>query len=311
MATAAARFMQVPVKQMFSDPTTLAESLQSCQKLFKYDGIAILLDTTLEAEACGCQLSWEEGEPPKVVSHIWADGKDPESLDVSAIERQGRIPVVLEVAKRLTQTMGREVAMLGVITGPLTLSRHLMGEAFNYLADNDSHAFMKMMDLSGKIASKLTKAFGELNFDAVILADERFSSLYPVHYPKIQPTLKTLRNLAKFYDIPLIILTRRVPPVPDDRFSAFLQFKADGFSLSNPISDLEIQSLPGGMLLGRCIPKSILLGSAEGIEKYVSELLDKSNNSRFFVASDWEIPPATPALNIHKVMQVLTGASAK
>jgi hypothetical protein len=46
IATAAARFMQVPIRQMFSDPTALANSLQYCHRLFKYDGIAILLDTT-------------------------------------------------------------------------------------------------------------------------------------------------------------------------------------------------------------------------------------------------------------------------
>ena len=93
MATAAAQFMQVPVSKLFSDPTTLANSLQSCQRLFKYDGIVILLDTTVEAEACGCQIAWQEREPPSIVSHI-LEGQEPERLDISGIESKGRIPMV-------------------------------------------------------------------------------------------------------------------------------------------------------------------------------------------------------------------------
>jgi uroporphyrinogen-III decarboxylase len=309
MATAAAQFMQVPVKQMFSDPTTLANSLQACQRLFKYDGVAVLLDTTLEAEALGCRISWEEKEPPKVVSHILSEGKDPESLDISTIETKGRIPVVLEAAKRLSQTAGRDVAMLGLVTGPMTFSKHLLGDDFAYAMDINSQLSLKLFTLWGKIALALARAYGELKFDAVVLADKDLASLFPVHYPKIQPMLKTMRNLVNYYDAPLIILTNCVPPVPVDRFTAFLRFEADGFSLGNPVADIKNISLPSGKLLGRCISRTILLGSTEGVENAVSELFDKGN--RFFVTSDWEVPAATPPVNLHKVMHMLTIARVK
>jgi len=238
VATAAAQFMQVPVQKLFSDPTTLANSLQSCQKLFRYDGIAILLDTTLEAEACGCQIAWREGEPPEVISHV-LERKEPQSLDVSAIEIKGRIPIVLEAAKRLAQTAGKDVALLGAVTGPITLGKHLMGDDFVAALDINTQLSQKVLELYGKVALALAKAYGELKFDAVILADRALASTYPAHYPKVQPILKTLRNLVNFYDMPLILLTGRVPPVPVDRFLAFLKLEADGFSLANPISELK------------------------------------------------------------------------
>jgi uroporphyrinogen-III decarboxylase len=307
MATAAAQFMQVPVSKLFSDPTTLANSLQACQRLFKYDGIAVLLDATLEAEACGCQIAWQEGEPPEVVSHVMM-GTEPETLDVSAIETKGRIPIVLEAAKRLAQTVGKDVALLGVVTGPITLGKHLMGDDFIHVLEIDTQLGQKVLELSGKIALALARAYGELKFDAVILADATLSSIYPVHYPKVQPLLKTLRNLVNFYDAPLIILTKRVPPVPVDMFSAFVRFDADGFSLGNPYSELKTLPLPNSKLFGRCMSKSALLGPIDVVEKATLELLDKSIGSRFFLTSEWEVPPNTPALNLHRVMQVLTRA---
>lgn len=309
MVTAAARFMQVPVRRLFSDPTTLANSLQSCQKLFKYDGITILLDTTLEAEACGCQIEWLDNEPPAVASHILEEQK-PESLDISLLESKGRIPVVLEAAKRLAQTSGKDIAMLGVITGPITLGKHLMGDDFIYALGNNTRTSQKVIGLSEKIALTLARAYGELKFDAIILADNGLASLYPVYYPVIQPLLKTLRNLTNFYDMSLIILTKRVPPVPVDRFSAFMKFEADGFSLGNHIAELKSLPLPSEKLLGRCIPKPAFLGPSDAIEKATLELLDKSIGNRFFITSEWEVPAATPAPNLHRVIQVLTSTAA-
>jgi uroporphyrinogen-III decarboxylase len=311
MATAAAQFMQVPVKQLFSDPTTLANSLQACQRLFKYDGIAILLDTTLEAEACGCQIAWQEKEPPTVVSHP-LERQKPENLDISGIESKGRIPVVLEAAKRLAQTAGKDVALLGVITGPITLSKCLMGDNFIHALGKDTQSSQKVIQLSEKIALTLARAYGELKFDAIILADSDLASLYPVYYPAIQPTLKTLRNLVNFYDAPLIILTRRVPPVLTDRFSAFMKFEADGFSLGNHDSELKTLPLSSDKLLGRCIPRSALLGSVDDIAKATLELLNnRSIGNRFFITSEWEVPLGTPALNLHRVMQTLAASAAK
>jgi len=309
MATAAAQFMQVPVKQMFSDPTTLANSLQACQRLFKYDGVAVLLDTTLEAEALGCRIEWREGEPPEVISHV-LERKDPQSLDVSAIEAKGRIPIVLEAAKRLAQTVGKDVALLGVVTGPITLGKHLIGDDFIAALDINTQLSQKVLELSGKVAVALAKAYGELRFDAVILADSALALIYPVHYPKVQPLLKTLRNLVNFYDASLILLTDRVPPVPVDRFLAFLRLEADGFSLANPISELKAVSQLDEKLFGRCLLKSALLAPVDGVEKATLELLDRSIGSRFFLTSEWEVPPNTLALNLHKVMQVLTKVPA-
>ncbi len=305
MAAAAANYMQVPVRQMYSDPTILANSLQSCQRLFKYDGVVTLFDTTLEAEACGCQLSWQEGLPPEVISPLLTSADDLGDLSAAGIENKGRIPVVLEAAKRLIQTVGREVAMLGVITGPITLGRHLIGDALIPAAETNTRAFQKLIDLSGEIALTMARAYGELKLDAIILADRNLASLDTDHYSKIQPMLKTLRNVLNFYDAPLIISTDKVHA---DRLQEFFQLEADGFSPGNHISDITKLELPSKKLVGGCIPTSSLLGATVDIEKATLELLETGGGSSLFITSEWEVPPATPVANLHRVMQVLTSA---
>jgi uroporphyrinogen decarboxylase len=301
MATAAARYMQVPVRQMFSDPTTLANPLQSCQRLFKYDAIVVLFDTTLEAEACGCGLEWEEDGPPRVVAPAFTSLEDAELLNASDVVKNGRIPAVLEAASRLAQTAGRDIALFGAVTGPVTLGRHLTGEDLVAHAAAESQAFQRLVDYSGKIAVALARAFGELGFDAVIVADRELAALNSDRYASVQPVLRTMSNVLGFYDAGLILQTGTVP---SGNLEKLFELPADGFSLGNPVSDLTGTSLPAGKFLGGCIPASALLGSDEDIHTAVSDLVSVGGKIGF-VSTEGEVPSATPASNLHRVVQVL------
>jgi hypothetical protein len=97
-----------------------------------------------------------------------------------------------------------------------------------------------------------------------------------------------------------------------DRFSAFMKFEADGFSLGNHDSELKTLPLSSNKLLGRCIDRSAPLGPANDTEKATLELLNnRSIGNRFFITSEWEVPLGTPALNLHRVMQTLAASTTK
>jgi uroporphyrinogen-III decarboxylase len=231
-----------------------------------------------------------------------------EKLDVADIEGRGRIPVILEAAKRLTLTAGRDTAILGAVTGPVTLGLHLMGPAFLSLPDSNREDFDKYMDLWGKIATAMTRAYGELNLDAIVIVDEDLTSLKQTQYTGIQGALETLSKIARFYDIAVIIHIREVLT---DQPQACFQLEADGFSLLNPFSDEAYARMPGGTLLGVGIPSSALLGPADEAQTVVSNLVTKGKGRRWFITSESEVPPGTPAENMHSIIQLLREDSAK
>jgi len=308
IASAAARFMQVPVKQLFSDPTTLANSFQACQSLFKYDGVVILFDSTLVAEACGCTISWAEDRPPEIKYPVVNSADELESLSTGDIESKGRIPVILEAAGRLSQTIGRDVALLGVITGPVTLGRHLMGEAFDPLLQTNNRDFEKLIDSWGKIALALARSYGELKMDGVVIAEKSLASIRALHYSAIQPVLKTLCNLVRFYDAPVIIHIGDIDPMTH---KDVLQLEADGYTANADVLEQSDLRWPPGKLCGRAIPSSTFYGSDEEVESAILQLIKGTGDSRFYLTSEWEIPQATHAANLHKVRQVLDKISIK
>ena len=307
MATAAAQFMQVPIRQMFSDPTTLANSLQACQRLFKYDAVVTSFDSTLEAEACGCRIAEADERQPESDTDVYTSADVLEHLDVSGIEVKGRIPVIIEAAKRLTQTIGRDVALLGVITGPITFGQHLLGNS-KALAITDNRLFDKLIDFWGNIALALARAYGEMNLDGIVVADKKLVSIEPSHYAAIQPAFKTLSNLVRFYDAPVII---HAGEVTTDKIDDLLQLDVDGLSYTVPAAEQTTLRWPAGKICGKAIPSSILYGSNEGIEQAIREIVKNSDESRCFITTEWEVPQETPAVNLHKIRQVLDNTFTK
>ncbi len=302
IASAAAQFMQVPVQRMYSDPTALANSLHACQRLFKHDAVVVLFDQTLEAEALGCELAWDEGGPPRVGSPAVSGAGDIEALD-SAIEAKGRVPVVLEAAKRLVVTAGQDCAVLGAVTGPVTIGKHLLGDSFLELASTDGDAFRRVIEFSGRVAVALSRAFGELKLDGLVVSDPDLVSLAGGHYENVNSVLKTLHNVTGFYNMPLILHTGGVPA---DGMDAFLGLEADAFSASGLVGTGEV---PPGRMLGVPVPAPALAGTPPDIERAVQELLAAVRSRAVFVTTEGEVPVRTPAANLHKLVQAIAAGS--
>ncbi|KAA3659643.1 MAG: uroporphyrinogen decarboxylase, partial [Calditrichaeota bacterium] len=92
---------------------------------YKPDGIPVMFDLQIEAEALGCELAWSKENPPAVVSHILTNGHSLENLKIPNSD-EGRIAVVIEATKRLREKHP-DTALYGLITGPFTLALHLLG----------------------------------------------------------------------------------------------------------------------------------------------------------------------------------------
>lgn len=100
--THAAKLEQIPVSQMFRDPNQYARAIQNAQKLYGYDAIVNVFDPSLEAEACGCPITWgNDYELPSVSAHPLSYTNQIPEIDISDIEKKGRLPVVLEATQRI------------------------------------------------------------------------------------------------------------------------------------------------------------------------------------------------------------------
>ena len=300
----AAQLEQIQIETMLSDAGSLSRALINAQKLFGYDAIVTSFDSSLEAEACGCQIDWGDGESvPKVVSHPLAEGVTVGDKNVSDIEKRGRLPVVLEAAKRIKAIRGKDVAVIGVITGPLTLTSHLKGEAFLTDFNQAAEEPTKVITLAGNIAIKLCRAYCELGVDAIVIADEMLSRVNPNTIQTLAASLKSIWNVARYYNVHSLIVSRSCR---QEHIEPILGLQADGVALSGDIDYVQLgnMALQRKMCYSGIIPDSLLLeasASAENCLKASPSLRGKG----FFLSTGWEVPFSTDVNQMHEVMGII------
>lgn len=182
----AARLRQISLPEMFAGPTHYANALRDAYRLFGFDALVTSFDPTLEAEALGCPIQWESPDRlPQVGSHPLAEGRGLADLE-QKWEAKGRLPIVLEVTKRLSMLLSREVAIVGAMTGPFTLASQLRGEPFFSELREDTPHCQELLDFVGQCNLKLARLYAELKVDGLILIED--------HLNKIESTPIQIQN---------------------------------------------------------------------------------------------------------------------
>ena len=206
----AARLQQITYRQMCGDATLLANALEGAQRLFGCDGLILPADPTVEAEACGCQIEWREDEPA-VVSHPLAGPSDSpagaDGLDLEGIEGRGRLSVVLEAAARLAAVIGKDLALIPAVTGPLTLAAHLRGPAFWSDLEEAPERAHSIVETAAQVTLLVARRYLEMGFEQLVVSDPLLGRVDPAHYPAIAFALRSLWNVGEFFDARLLLHT--------------------------------------------------------------------------------------------------------
>lgn len=299
----AAQIEQVQIEAMLTDAGLLSRALINTQKLFGYDAIVTCFDSTLEAEACGCQIDWADGEAmPRVASHPLTEGTSVADLNTADIEKRGRLPIVFDAAKRVKAIRGKDVALIGVITGPLTLARHLKGEAFLSDFNQASEESIKIIEAAGNIALKLCRAYCELGVDAIAIADELLGQVSPAYIPALSAPLKSIWNVARYYNIRSLLVSK---DCRQENIEPILSLQADGVSLSGNIDYARLgdTALQRKICYAGIVPDSLLAAGAasENCLKEAPSLRGKG----FFLSTEWEVPCSTDVNKMHEVMGII------
>jgi hypothetical protein len=77
----------------------IVEGVDKAVELYNPDGLPVMFDLQLEAEALGCSLVWSKDNPPAVVSHPLAEGKSLDEFHIPEAS-DGRIALVMEACRR-------------------------------------------------------------------------------------------------------------------------------------------------------------------------------------------------------------------
>ena len=278
-------------------------------ELYQPDGIPVVFDLQVEAEALGCTLRWVKDNPPAVVSHPLEEGKGIEQLPVLDKD-SGRISICLEAAKMLREFFP-DIAMYGLVTGPFTLAVHLAG----------TNIFMQMMEAPEKvntilayccnISKQMAGWYLDAGCDVIAVVDPMTSQIDPISFEQfvsnpVGEVFDMIRNkngLSSFF----------VCGFAQHNIEAMCNCKPDNISIDENIPLDYVREVAGnhGISFGGNLKlTSVLsLGTKEDVEKHTLETLRLGGKSGFIIAPGCDLVMDTPIENLQTVSKIVSRTS--
>lgn len=140
----AARFAGTSLLRYVTEGQAIADAQYGLWQRLEHDIVVTAADTYYIAQALGLEVEFHEDALPTSKGPILAGLADAGKITVPNPRTDGRMPVYLDAARRLSQRLGDRVAVRGTGTGPFSLAAYLLGS---------QNLLMKLADMSYGMAT--------------------------------------------------------------------------------------------------------------------------------------------------------------
>ena len=195
-----------PADKYLQDPELLAKGLVETAKKYKADGIPLLFDLSVEAHSLGCELKWWPDNVPSVTTHPCSDKTPAEAGLQMPTKDTGRWPVIFEAARIAKPQLDElDCAIIGGITGPLTLASHLAGvRIFTDVIKNPAFA-AEVCEFAGRVGAIAAQFYVDMGCDVIAIIDPVASQIRSKTFqeyvsPNVKPAIKVINDAGRTSD---------------------------------------------------------------------------------------------------------------
>jgi len=103
----------------------------------------------------------------------------------------GRIPLILDVMRRLKAAVGETTALYGLICGPFTLASHLRGNDLFMDMFDDEDFTAGLLEFCGKVGKKMADMYIAAGMDVIAVVDPLISQISVKHFEEFMTPVFT------------------------------------------------------------------------------------------------------------------------
>lgn len=302
--------------EVLTDGQKLLEAVIEANHVYGPDGQPVVFDLQVEAEILGCRLVWAKNAPPSVASHPLENKMEvpvrlPEAGD-------GRLPLILDVMRKLKAEVGARTALYGLITGPMTLASHLRGTEI-FMDSFDHPEFLgQLLDYCVRVNMRMAELYREAGMDVIAVVDPVVSQVSPKTFKQyllhpFKQLFDAIRGMGAFSSF-------FVCGDATKNIDVMCQTGPDSISIDENIDLVAAKQITDryNITIGGNIPLTtrMLLGSQQDNMKFVVDLLDKLTGgtggapTNFILAPGCDMPYDTPMENVVGVLQAVRDPGA-
>jgi len=287
------------VKEAVQDGKVHAQAIRKLSEVYPTAATTVIMDLTLEAEAFGVPIEFQEDEMPHLKGRLVSNEAEIEALKVPDLTA-GRIPHYLE-ANRLTVEITHNKPVFAGAIGPFSLAGRLYDMSEIMVACyTEPKAIHLLIDKCNQLITNYCAELKRIGCSGVVIAEpaagllsnddcQEFSSVY------IQKMVEALQD-----DTFMVILHNcgNTGHCTD----AMLSTGANGYHFGNAIDMVEaLEDCPKDkLILGNVDPVGVLkLLPAKEVKAFTTDLLNRTAGfNNFVLSSGCDMPPHVPAQNI-------------
>ncbi|SDF58244.1 uroporphyrinogen decarboxylase family protein [Sporomusa acidovorans] len=191
-----ANLIGVDAETYLKSADNIVKGIMKAYEMYQPDGLPIVFDVQMEAEALGCVLKWAKDNPPAVDVHV-LEHKELSELKLPT-ERDGRYPIALEAARRLVAELGDKVALYALICGPFTLALHLKGTALFSDMIKRHEKVDELLAFCLQVCKDLSGMYAATGVDIIAVVDPMTSQIAPKQFERfVKPVTTELNRYVK------------------------------------------------------------------------------------------------------------------
>ena len=293
-------------EEVLTDGEKLFESLMEVHKLYIPDGLPIIFDLQVEAEILGCELLWSKENPPSVKTHPLSGSEKgiPCTCKIPT-PQSGRIPMIMDVVKRVKKEVGDQTAIYGLITGPFTLASHLRGSEIFMDMIMDEQYVKELVEFCAQVCFKMVDFYVESGCDVIAVVDPLVSQISPSHFDAMLAESFTavfdyIKNKGAYSSF-FVCGNATV------QLEVMCKTNPDCISVDENVDIVKAKEMTDkyNITIGGNIPltTTMLHGNQLDNMKYVVELLDKISKNNFILSPGCDMPYDVPIENTVAVAQ--------
>ncbi|MBI2298235.1 MAG: uroporphyrinogen decarboxylase family protein, partial [Armatimonadetes bacterium] len=290
------------------DAAAIVQGVAAAAEAYRADGLPVVFDLQIEAEAAGCRLMWSDDNPPAVVSHPLAEGVELADLPLPGPE-SGRFPLVREAIRGARREVGDRVALFGLVTGPFTLALHLLGPDIFVQMFEEPDDIAALMDWCRQVACRTADWYLDSGCDVIAIVDPMTSQVSPRHFEQFITGPATC-----------IFAHLRARGAPSAFFVCgdaqknvvkMAETRPDSIFVDEQIDLSWVAGIAAqhAIAFGGNIPLTTVLlhGTPDDCRRAARQCLDLGGSPGFILAPGCDLPYATPPANLAAVAEVVHG----
>ena len=274
-------------------------------KRYRPDGIPVMFDLQVEAEALGCKLNWAENSPPAVSSHPLAMDKTLDDLKIPG-KTDGRIGMVMEASRRLRKE-NPDIALYGLLTGPFTLALHLLGtDIFMKMFEDEAYVH-QLLNFTKEVSIFIANEYIENGCDIIAMVDPMTSQIGPEQFnqfitkpaTEIFDFIRSKDSLSSFF----------VCGYAQQNIEEMCFCKPDNISIDEniPLDYVKEVALKNKISFAGNLKLTIvlLMGTQEDCQTHALECMELGGRNGFILAPGCDLPFDTPPENLEAITHLI------